>query len=93
MSAQLKKWMKAASTAEQKELAKLADTTHAYLYHLSCGLRVADADLAGRLEDAAIKVSKSAKRKLPLLTRKDLSPACAKCPYNKKCKVKDIKNS
>lgn len=86
MSKQLNKWMKAASTAEQEQLAKLAGTSRDYLYHLACGNRQADSDLAGRIEQAAIKISKSAKRKLPKLTRKHISPACAKCPYNNKCR-------
>lgn len=85
-SNKMREWMAAATTAEQTALADAAGTSRMYLYHLSVGFRTASAELAGRIEKASKAVRKQSKGRLPVVTRTDLSPACAGCPYAAKCK-------
>lgn len=82
----MKLWMNQANASEQLALARLAHTSREYLYQLSSGTRVASAEIAGRIEASAKHISdKKPDSKLPVITRADLAPACAKCPYAKKC--------
>ena len=85
---QLKAWMLLASTEEQKALASAAGTSRTYLYHLandSAGYgRSASADLAGRLEAAAVSINAGNPR-LPTLRRTDLCEACRSCSFARKC--------
>lgn len=83
----LRKWMTAASPAEQNELAKRAGTTRNYLYQLSGGHRTASAELAGTIEIASIAL-RLKNAALPLIDRMSLCAACAACPYAKKCRRK-----
>lgn len=83
----MKKWMAAATVAEQEELAKLAVTSRAYLYQIAIGHRIAQAELAGRLETAAATLRKRNKH-LPKLLRTELALVCEGCPYAKKCLIK-----
>lgn len=76
----LKHWMTIATTAEQTKLAKLAKTSRGYLYQLSNGHRDASAELAGRLQRAALQL-KQANPALPVLHRIDLCAACGRCEY------------
>lgn len=80
-------WMEAATTHEQIMLAAAAETSRAYLYRLASGARTASAELAGRLEEAAADLRAVSKGRLPVLTRGDLCPACAGCPYFQKCTI------
>lgn len=81
----LKKWMIAATADEIRSLVKQADTSRDYLYQIVGGHRTASADLAGRIETAAEALRLKSKGRLPKLTRADLAPACAECPYFRKC--------
>lgn len=83
----IRNWMARATTAQQEELAKLAGTSRAYLYHLAADPgsrhhRSPNLDLAVRLEAASEKVkpTKEGLRPAPL-SRFDLIPECARCPY------------
>lgn len=82
-------WMKAATPAEQNELAVLAATSRSMLYQLQYskekGGRQASSELAGRIEDAVIAMGDRGGR-LPALTRADLSSACASCPHLRNCR-------
>lgn len=80
----IKAWMSNATTGEQIKLAKAAKTSRGHLYHLSSGARTAGADLAKRLEIAST-VLRNANKKLPLLKRTELCPACGSCEYAKRC--------
>lgn len=81
--------MRAATTAEQLELAASAKTTRSVLYQLTYveekGGRKASAELAARIETAAAPITKRAKGRLPALTRGDLNATCGQCPYLHKC--------
>jgi hypothetical protein len=76
-----KQWMKESTIDEKRELAKKAETSLALLYQLSQEHRRASSELAGRIEKAAAKINKG----LPVLTRGDLSEACAVCKHFKDC--------
>lgn len=80
-----KHWMATATTAEQDLLAELAGTSRKYLYHLAAGTRNASADMAARLEQASVGISRKSKGRLPKLSRVDLCTACARCPYAGGC--------
>lgn len=79
----IKVWMKLATTVEQFELAKLADTSRVYLYHLANGKRQASATMAARIELASVVMRRKSKNRLPLLKRTNLCVACGKCPFAK----------
>lgn len=81
----MREWMDAATVEEQTALAKAADTSRKYLYKLATGERTAQAELAGRLEQAAADIRRVSKKRLPLLLRSHLCPACAGCPYAARC--------
>lgn len=85
MNVRMKDWMEAATAEEQKALALQAGTSRRYLYRLAEGVRVASADLAGSIEQAAEPMRKVSKGRLPRLLRTDLCPACSVCPFAKKC--------
>ena len=77
----LKRWMQTATAAEKKQLAARAKTTIGTLYQIAGSYRTGgkaqvDADLAGRIA----KASKGAIR------REELSTACARCEYARRCK-------
>lgn len=82
----LKDWETWATAAEQKALVRAAGTSHAHLFRqLANGHRSASAGLAGKIEAAAEKLRRASDGRLPQLTRADLCPACAECPYMKAC--------
>src|SRR3954470_10389629 len=76
--------MAAASVEEQKQLAALAKTSRAHLYHLSAGRRVCGPDLALALENASREL-RTTNDQLPVLQRTELCPACGRCEYAKRC--------
>lgn len=88
-----KEWWSEATPVEKKELAEYAGSSLNFLYQLSyrtgTGSRPAQVspEYAGRLEDA-IRIINAASRHTPLpdVTRGDLNPVCAACPYYKGCK-------
>lgn len=82
----VKEWMSAANRAEQEQLAALANTSRAHLYHLRTGRRIASADLAQDLEAASSQLSVASRGRLKVLHREDLSHACGRCEYAKKCR-------
>lgn len=81
----MKKWMKAATTTEQKALAGVSGASRNYLYQIASGHRTPTASVAARIEIAAAPLIRASKGRLPELTRADLADACANCPYAKKC--------
>ena len=86
-------WMTAATLEERREMAKLAGTSMSMLYQMQYpkekGGRQAASELAGRIETAAGVVTAKAPQRLPVLTRGDLSPACASCDYFRTCGEKE----
>lgn len=85
MTPVFKQWMAAATTAEQEQLAREAGTSRKYLYQLAAGARNASADMAARLEQASIGLSRTSKGRLPKLSRTNLCAACAQCPFAGGC--------
>ena len=81
----MKLWMQAASTEQQFELAKRAETSRNYLYHLAGGFRDASAELAQRIEKASAEIHKETRGKLPKIYRTDLNNACRQCDFAQKC--------
>jgi len=86
----LKVWMKAATTAQQADLAARAGTTRPYLYHLSADMdkayaRSADPELAARIEQASLAMAKETKGALPEVYRTDLNKTCRGCEFAAKC--------
>lgn len=81
----MKLWMQAASTEQQFELAKRAQTSRMYLYHLAGGFRDASAELAQRIEKASAEMHKESRGKLPRIYRTDLNAACRGCDFALKC--------
>ena len=77
-----KDWMQQSTIGEKRDLAEKAETSLSLLYQLSYGTRKASSELAGRIEKAAKKIGKD---RLPVLTRGDLSEACAGCKHFKDC--------
>lgn len=69
-------------------LAKAADTSRSYLYHLandkSSYGRYASPELARRLEVAAVGIN-ALNPRLPRLLRTDLAKACRDCEFARKC--------
>jgi hypothetical protein len=78
-------WMTLATAGEQAELASIADTSRGHLYQLSTGERRAGPELAGRIATAS-RALRSRNKKLPLLRRSELCPACGECEFAKRCK-------
>jgi hypothetical protein len=84
MNAHMKQWMVTATSGEQTELAITAGTSRGHLYQLSSGERTAGPQLAQRIE-AASKMLRKINKKLPILKRSQLCPACGGCEFAKKC--------
>lgn len=80
-----KTWMKLSSSSEKKKLARLAKTSHIYLYAIAAGDRECSSAMAGAIADASRLMYVDSNKRLPLLWRSDLSPVCASCPYSPKC--------
>lgn len=81
----MKVWMQAADPTQQFELAKRAETSRQYLYHLSGGFRDASPALAQRIERAALAMHKETRGKLPKVYRTDLNRDCRQCEFAAKC--------
>lgn len=88
----LKAWLRMAIDNERDELAELARTKRSYLYFLSnpdkSYGREASADLAARIEAAADSIrnrSAEARKRLPALSRVDLSGTCRACKFARRC--------
>lgn len=86
----MKLWMRAATTAEQDDLAARAGTSRSYLYHLSADpdkayARDADPELAARIETASLELQKETNGALPPIYRTDLNKACRQCQFAQKC--------
>lgn len=81
----MKAWMQAASPTQQFDLAKRAETSRQYLYHLAGGFRDASPALAQRIERAALAMHKESKGALPKVYRTDLNRDCRACEFAQKC--------
>ena len=80
----IKKWMAAATVAEQEEMAKLAGTSRGTLYQYVSN-RKTSSERAIAIEAATKEMNKRTKGKLPVLYRTDLSNACSQCHFARKC--------
>ncbi len=81
-----KQWLKMATKDERLLLASLADTHsqmfYKFQYEKENGGRTPSSELAGRIENAVAVINRERpERGFPVVTRADLSPVCAKCPY------------
>ena len=87
MTNRLHKWLKFATPDEIRTLARLCETSPAYLSQIANGHRRASAEMAGKIEQATFEIrdeTEDAQKRLPKLYRGDLVAACAKCPYFKR---------
>lgn len=82
----LRRWMLAATAAEQQLLAAGAKTSRNYLYQLADNRRKITSDMAARIEIAAGAIGKKSKGRLPRLLRWELSPVCNACPLAARCR-------
>jgi hypothetical protein len=83
-----KLWMKAATPAEQEQLAAEVGTTRAMLYQYSSPEstnRYPSAERGSDIERVSRKMHVASLGRLPLLYRTDLVEACRKCEYAQKC--------
>lgn len=83
-------WMRAATTEEQKLLARRAGTTHSYLYHLAAGeganyKREPGPTLAAAIERETAEMHRASGGRLPLVYRTDMVKACAQCEFARRC--------
>lgn len=90
MTTMLKTWMRAATPAEQEELAQRAGTKRSYLYHLSADsskayTREPKPELAAAIERVSAEMHKATKGRLPRIFRTDLVEACRQCEFAQKC--------
>lgn len=79
----IKRWLRASSAKEQRQLARLARTSVGQLKQIAGGYRRASASLAIRLERAAGKLNNS---KLPPLLREQMALSCRRCDFARKCR-------
>jgi hypothetical protein len=87
MNDTLKRWMRAATTEEQAELAAGVGTSVNVLEQYACRHRNPSTERAIAIELAAAPITRrrKGKNKLPRLLRTDMSPACAGCAFARKC--------
>ena len=78
-------WLKAATPAEQMELAKEVGTSRAYLNHLGAGHRKASAAIAGQIEMYTEVMHRASEGRLPRVYRTDLADVCRQCRYAREC--------
>lgn len=81
----MKKWLKASTRAERGHLARNARTSVGQLRQIAGHHRKPSAELAIRLERAALKL-RIKNPKLPLLLREHLARACASCEFARVCR-------
>jgi len=81
-----KVWMDLSTTQDKLRLAKLSGTSRTYLYQIASGLRVATSDKAADISAGSRQLYIESGKRLFVLERSDLSPACAACPYSPKCR-------
>jgi len=86
----IKQWMRLSTTQEQEELARLAGTSRAYLYHLAGNTdksysREPQPKLAIAIEVASATLHKRTKGALPKIYRTDLVSSCRECSFAQRC--------
>lgn len=74
----LKRWLKSASNQEIQQLADQTRTTVGYLRLVAYAHCRPSLDLVIRIENVSKLLTND---RLPVITRGDLSPDCAQCPY------------
>ena len=72
----IRKWLRVATPDQARELAKIADTSVAYLRHVGAGRRGMTADIAQRLAHA----SRQLHTRALYLDQQALCESCANCP-------------
>jgi hypothetical protein len=85
MNDTLKRWLRAATAAEQIELADGVGTSVNVLEQYACRHRKPSAARAIEIEQAAGPITKRSKGRLPRLLRTDMVEACANCEFARKC--------
>ncbi len=85
MNDTLRNWLKAATAAEQQELADAIPTSVNTLRQYACRSRATSSERAIAIEQAAAPITKRSKGRLPRLVRTDMSSACARCDFARKC--------
>ncbi len=81
MSRKLKTWYTNASAEDKARVAKAAGLRRSYLSQLAHGHRQVKVAGAVRLENAIVKLDPASG-----ITRADIVPECAKCPFYLACK-------
>ena len=86
---QMKAWLNAATPAERETLAKLVNTSVAYLAHVAVNedklyKREPKIPLAAGIERETRAMAKSSRGRLPIVLRTDLVEGCRQCPYAQK---------
>lgn len=81
----LKNWMTLATVAEQVQLAEMLNSSRATLYQYSNQERGVSSGRAIDFEKATTKMFKITKGRLPVVLRTELSEACSRCEFAKKC--------
>lgn len=76
----LHEWMRAATVAQQNDLAERVGSTKAYMYQLSGNFRRASADFAAKLEEVTRMMAEEDKG-LPVVYRTDVCESCGSCRY------------
>jgi hypothetical protein len=85
MNDTLKRWLRAATAAEQTELAQAVGTSTNTLEQYACRHRKPSAERAMAIEQAAAPITRRSKGRLPRLLRTDMASACSQCEFARKC--------
>jgi transcriptional regulator with XRE-family HTH domain len=85
MNDTLKRWLRAATSVEQIELAEAVGTSTNVLEQYACKHRMPSAERAIAIELAAAPITRRSKGRLPRLLRTDMATACASCEYARRC--------
>lgn len=83
-------WMRAATRAEQEQLAQTIGSSRSYLYALSAAddvdyRREPKPALARNIEHATRAMNKATAGRLPVVYRTDLVTACRECEFAQHC--------
>lgn len=86
----MKAWMQAATPTERDALAEAVGTSAKMLYHYaagpsSSGFRAPSPERGAAIERVTRAMHKSSGKRLPVVYRTDLVPACRACEFARKC--------
>ncbi len=80
-----KLWMAAATPEEQELMAEHLGTSRGMLYQISGGYATVSASRGILMEQAAARMHRESKGRLPLIYRTDMVEACRGCDFAQKC--------